>query len=79
MSIERKDVRFKLDHGMHALLVAISTDADQSEIGEWCEMVIQRELLRRAHAASVIAEAAARAGISGIGGESAGTAGRGRA
>ncbi len=79
MSLERKDVRFKLDAGMHALLVAIATDADQSEIGEWCEMVIQRELLRRAHAATVIAQAAERAGISGSGGDSAGMAGRGRA
>jgi hypothetical protein len=70
VALERKDVRFKLDANVHALLVAVSNDADQCEIGEWCEMVIQRELLRRAHAATVIAEAAARSGISGIARES---------
>lgn len=75
MSLERKDVRFKLDPSMHALLVAVATEADQCEIGEWCEMVVQRELLRRAHAASVVAAAAVRAGISGIAGESTGVPG----
>ena len=67
MSLERKDVRFKLDPSMHALLIATATQADGSDIGEWCEMVIQRELLRRAHAATVIADAAKRAGITGNG------------
>jgi hypothetical protein len=76
MALERKDVRFKLDAHLHTLLVAVSTDADQCDIGEWCEMVVQRELLRRAHAATVIAEAAARAGISGSAGESSGREGR---
>jgi hypothetical protein len=76
MALERKDVRFKLDASLHTLLVAVATDADQCDIGEWCEMVVQRELLRRAHAATVIADAAARAGVSGSGRDSAGVQGR---
>ena len=72
MALDRKDVRFKLDPSVHMLLVAVATDADQCDIGEWCEMVIQRELMRRAHAASVVAEAAARAGISGNNRETSG-------
>lgn len=76
MALDRKDVRFKLDPAMHGLLVAVATDADQCDIGEWCEMVVQRELLRRAHAATVIADAARRSGISGNGGDSSGAIGK---
>lgn len=68
MSLERKDVRVKLDSDWHQMLAAVA-DADRADIGEWVELLVVSELQRRIHAANVISAAAARAGISGKTGE----------
>lgn len=65
MSLERKDVRFKMDPPWHALLVSVATEADRRDIGEWCEALIVAELRRRVQAATVLARATERMGISG--------------
>lgn len=75
MSLERKDVRFKLAPEMHQAL-AVLADIAQVDIGEFVEMIVQREVVKRCHEASLIADRTARLGISGIGRESQGTAGR---
>lgn len=77
MSLERKDVRFKLAPDMHTALTVLAETA-QVDIGEFCEMVIQREVVRRVHEASLIHERTARLGISGIRRESPGTSGQAR-
>lgn len=64
MALDRKDVRAKLDAEMHEALTVIS-DADHLDIGEWVEELIVRELKRRIHDASVIAERTAHLGITG--------------
>lgn len=72
MSIERKDVRFKLTPEMHQALTVLAEIGDV-DIGEFVEGVVVREVLRRVHEASVIAERTARLGISGKNREGAGT------
>lgn len=67
MSLERKDVRFKLDPSEHDALKEV-VDFDGLEVGEWCEQLVLREIYRRAdEAAKAIAlhERLARLGISG--------------
>lgn len=71
MSLERKDVRFKLAPDVHGALTVLAECA-QVDIGEFCELLIQREVLRRVHEATVIADRAARLGITGNGRESSG-------
>lgn len=71
MSLDRKDVRFKCDDDVHKGL-ALLADMEQQDIGGWCEEVITREVWRRIKAATVLAERAARAGISGKNREAAG-------
>lgn len=78
MSLDRKDVRFKLAPEMHSALTVLAECA-AVDIGEFVEMVVQREVIRRVHEASVIADRTARLGITGSGRESAGTLGSGRA
>lgn len=75
MSLERKDVRFKLHPDMHQALTVLAETA-QVDIGEFCEMLVQREVVRRVHEASVIHERTARLGITGIGRESSGASGK---
>jgi hypothetical protein len=77
MSLERKDVRFKLAADVHGAL-AVLAECAQVDIGEFVEVVVQREVLRRVHEASVISERAARLGITGNGRESPGMPGSGR-
>ena len=77
MSLERKDVRFKMAPDMHQALTVLAECA-QIDIGEFVELVVQREVVRRCHEASVIAERTARLGIAGIGRELPGTSGKGR-
>lgn len=72
MSLERKDVRFKLSPDMHAALTVLAETA-QVDIGEFVEMVIEREVVRRVHDAHRIQERTARLGITGIARESRGT------
>ena len=69
MSIERKDLRIKVDHDIHAGL-SLLADCDEKDIAEWCEVVLAAEVRRRIHAATVIAERASRLGIAGTGRES---------
>lgn len=64
MSLERKDVRAKLDHDMHAAMKAIAR-ADGMDDGEWIESVLGPEIKRRVHAAKVIVEGLPGSGISG--------------
>lgn len=77
MSLERKDVRFKLAVDVHGAL-AVLAECAQVDIGEFVEAIVQREVMRRVHEASVISERAARLGITGSGRESQGTSGSGR-
>lgn len=78
MSLERKDVRAKLDPDTHAALVVLA-EIDQLDIGEFVERELVRVINERVHAATVIAERCARLGISGNRRESAGKTGSGRA
>lgn len=64
MSLERKDVRFKLAPEMHQAL-SVLADCAQVDIGEFVELIVQREVVRRVHEASVIAEKTSRLGITG--------------
>jgi hypothetical protein len=80
MSLERKDVRFKLDPDEHEALKVIS-EHDGMDVGEWCERLILIELNNRAaQAAEAIAlhERLSRLGVSGKTREQQGMAGRGR-
>lgn len=71
MALERKDFRGKLDPDWHEMMRAIA-DAEGVGDGEWIEALILRELKSRVHAASVIAAAAHRLGLSGNGRDSTG-------
>ncbi len=73
MALERKDFRGKLDPDWHEMMRAVA-DAEGVGDGEWIEALILRELKNRVHAASVIADAARRLGISGNGREKPGAA-----
>ena len=75
MSLERKDVRFKMAPDMHQAL-AVLAECAQMDIGEFAELLVQREVIRRCHEASVIAEKTARLGIAGNFGDSPGVAGK---
>ena len=71
MSLDRKDVRFRLDPDVHAA-VTVLAEVAQVEIGEWLEMIVQREVVRRVHETTVLHERMARLGILGVGRELAG-------
>ncbi len=75
MSLERKDVRFKMAVDMHQALTVLA-DLAQVDIGELCESIVQREVVRRVHEATVISERTARLGITGRSGEYPGVAGK---
>lgn len=66
MSLERKDVRFKLHADMHEAMRACAEAEADGEIAQWCERIICRAVRERVHAATVIATQAARSGITGI-------------
>jgi hypothetical protein len=63
MSLERKDVRFKIAPDLHQAL-SVLAEISQVDIGEFCELIVRREVVRRVHEASVIAEKTSRLGIS---------------
>ncbi len=63
MSLDRKDVRVKLDADWHAALAGVA-EADQCDIGEWVENLIVRSLRERFDNASVLMAIAQRAGLS---------------
>lgn len=80
MSLERKDVRCKLDPNEHEALKVLA-EHDGMNDGEWVERLILIEINRRAaQAAEAIAlhERLARLGVSGKNRESQGTAGTDR-
>lgn len=64
MSLERKDIRAKLDPDMHRALTVIA-DAEHLDIGELVERVLVQMIRDRVHAATVIAEETAGLGILG--------------
>jgi hypothetical protein len=66
--LDRKDVRFKLAPDLHQAL-SVLAECAQVDIGEFVEMVVVREVLRRLHEASLIHERTARLGIAGNGRE----------
>lgn len=74
MSLDRKDFRGKLHPDVHAAM-ALVCEADGLDHGEWIAALIEREVRRRVHEATVIAGAAARLGIVGKTGESRGIPG----
>lgn len=76
MSLERKDVRFKLSPEDHEALSVVA-DVDELDLGEWVEQVVMAEVRRRVHRASVIAAKTARWGRSGKNRELQGIAGSG--
>lgn len=55
MSLERKDVRLKLDHDIHAAAKAIA-ETEGMEITEWVETVINGVINKRVHAASLVVD-----------------------
>lgn len=64
MSLERKDLRLKMDADDHAGL-SLCAEADECDLAEWAERVLVRAVRRRIHAAQRIAKAAERLGIAG--------------
>lgn len=66
MSLDRKDVRLKLDAVDHAGLALIA-EVDGKDIAEWVEAEVVRRVRERIHAATVIADAAKRLGLTGSG------------
>lgn len=64
MALERKDIRAKLDPDMHTALTVLC-DVDGCDLGEFIERELVRVIVRRCHAASLIAERTQRLGISG--------------
>jgi hypothetical protein len=80
MSLERKDVRFKLDPDEHEALKEIC-DFDGRDVGEWVEQLVLLEMQRRAaEAARAIAlhERLSRLGVSGKNREAPGVTGNDR-
>jgi hypothetical protein len=64
MSLDRKDIRAKLDPEIHEALVVIC-DADQVDIGAFIEREIETIVRKRVHDAQVIASRVAPLGIAG--------------
>lgn len=64
MSLDRKDIRAKLDPEVHEALLAIC-EADRVDLGEFIEMEIERVVLKRVHDAQRIAGRTAHLGIAG--------------
>lgn len=77
MSLERKDLRLKLDADIHAGLDMLA-EMDGMLLSDLGEKIIVEWVRRRIHEATVVAERAARLGISGSRRESSGTSGSGR-
>lgn len=77
MSLERKDIRAKLDPDKHAQLRAIC-EIDGVDMGDWIESVLLPVIERRVHDAIELAARLQRLGISGSGKPLPGTSGSGR-
>ncbi len=74
MSLDRKDVRLKLDHDMHQAL-GVLCEVERVDMGAFVERVVVDVIYQRLHAASLIADRAQRLGISGNRRERPGIAG----
>ena len=74
MSLERKDIRAKLDPDMHARLRAIC-DVDNIDMGEFIEAALIPVIEKRVHDAMMLATELLRQGIAGNNRESPGVAG----
>lgn len=72
MSLERKDVRLKLDHDMHAAVVAIAETHDMLP-AEWVEQVIVGIVKKRVHEANVLISSLHSSGSLGTFGEAQGS------
>ena len=68
MSLERKDLRLKLDADVHAGLDVLA-DVSGKQLSELAEEILREVVLQRIHAATVVAAAAKRLGITGSGRE----------
>jgi hypothetical protein len=68
VSLERKDVRAKLDPDMHEALTALC-EAEEIDLGVFVERELVRVIKQRVHAATVIVERLARRGKAGSGRE----------
>jgi hypothetical protein len=64
VSLDRKDLRVKLDADDHTGLQLLA-EADDVDLAEWAERLLVREIRRRVHAAIVLASKAQRLGIAG--------------
>jgi hypothetical protein len=64
MSLERRDIRAKLDPDMHEAL-AVLADIDQIDIGEFIERELVKVIRERVHGAIETAERTAHLGING--------------
>ncbi len=64
MSLERKDLRLKLDPDDHTGL-ALLADSEDKDLAAYAEAVLVRVIRRRVHAAILLAERAQRLGIAG--------------
>lgn len=53
--LERKDVRLKLDHDIHAAAKVIS-ETNGMEIAEWCESLVIAKVLEVVHSASLVVD-----------------------
>jgi hypothetical protein len=63
VSLKRKDLRLYLDAEIHEALNVLA-DVERMELQELAEQIIRAEVVRRVHAAMVIAGKAGRLGIS---------------
>lgn len=77
MSLERKDIRAKLDPDKHAQLRAIC-EIDGVDMGDFIESVLLPEIAKRVHAAIELAARLQRLGISGSEKSQPGISGSGR-
>lgn len=68
MALERKDVRFKIDHDRHEVLARIAR-AEDVEMGEWVEALVVAEVDRQLHRATIVAGRLPDPGKSGSGRE----------
>lgn len=73
MSLDRKDLRVYFSPEVHAALVAIA-DLERIEPYKLCERVIEAFVIEKVHAATVLAEHAAVAGLARIRAVSSGSA-----
>ena len=64
MSLERKDVRFKLAPEVHQGL-SVLADVAGLDIAEYVEAIVAKEVCKQVHVANVVAERTAQLGLSG--------------